>query len=90
MSLSIPRAIYADLYGPTKGDDFETISVRIAGDSSLPKKWTPRKLVSLSLWVQGAPPVGDEMVDGGSEYQPLPGKPGLAAGDGLRRLPISA
>ncbi len=49
-------------YGPTKGDGFETISVRIAGDSSLPRKWTPRKLLSLSLWVQGAPPAGDKAV----------------------------
>ena len=34
--------------------EWQTLTTRLAGDSSAPKKWTPRRLVYLSIWLMGA------------------------------------
>jgi hypothetical protein len=33
-------------------DGWKVVSFRLAGDSSLPQKWTPRHLLSVVVWVQ--------------------------------------
>jgi len=34
-----------------------TLATRLVGDSSLPKKWTPRRLVRMHIWLMGDSPV---------------------------------
>jgi hypothetical protein len=34
-----------------KADEWTTVTKRLVGDSSLPKTWTPRKLIHLHIWV---------------------------------------
>ena len=33
--------------------EWTTLATRLVGDSSLPKKWTPRRLVNLNVWLMG-------------------------------------
>ncbi len=52
-------------FGPEPPDGWKTLSLRIAGDSSLPKRWTPRTLVGLHLWLQASPrPTSNQATDG--------------------------
>ncbi len=52
-------------FGPEQPDGWKTMSLRIAGDGSLPKKWTPRTLVGLHLRLQASPrPASNQKMDG--------------------------
>ncbi len=44
-------------YLPISNGEWQVTSHRLGADSSLPKKWTPRRLVSLTIWLQAAKPV---------------------------------
>ena len=43
-------------FDPQKPDGWQTMSIRLAGDSSLPKKWTPRRLIGVHLRLPARPP----------------------------------
>ncbi len=40
------------IFSPTGGDGWQTVVMRPATESSLPREWTPRKIVTLELWIQ--------------------------------------
>jgi len=44
-------------YLPVTNGEWQVTSRRLGPDSSLPKEWTPRRLVSLTIWLQAAKPV---------------------------------
>ncbi len=47
------------IFTPTGSDEWQTVVMRPATESSLPREWTPRKIVTLELWIQ--PSAGKEM-----------------------------
>lgn len=49
------------IYTPTVDGDWQTIVIRPSGESSLPREWTPRKVITLELWLQASAPEAMEM-----------------------------
>jgi hypothetical protein len=49
------------IYTPTADGDWQTIVIRPSAESSLPREWTPRRIITLELWLQASTPEPMEM-----------------------------